>query len=290
MITLYEERDGKKWWKAHGESTMDVARFIASNRKNVINDVVESTSGTYGMHKWTLGHDFAHVQRLAAEGWTEGALDLADRLSATLPMRDRDSTWRYDVAGERPDVGRFLSGDPANMMRHGHPKGHIPVVTLAINVWIRCDVKAQNMANYGAAVCAMIDRLENAGRRVEVIAMVTAPQGNDHSEILSASWTVKHAQDAVDYGALAFSLVHPGASRRFGWAVWDRLDIKQCDGHGAGVGYKATLDDLISPSPNTLIMTGLNSDPYRCATIEDALVFVRDQINLAAGETLVEVE
>jgi hypothetical protein len=177
------------------------------------------------------------------------------------------------------------------MMRRGEDKGHKPIVSICVNVWIRCDVKAAHMANYGAAMVAMIDHLENCGKRVEVRAVVAAPHClDDTSTFMSASWMVKNAEDGVDLGALAFSLAHPGASRWFGWEVWRRSTLKYDKGYGRGNGYEMVEDDLIDPVPGAIMLPGLNSNPDACRTIEEALVFVRNEINGAAGEELITLE
>jgi hypothetical protein len=93
-----------------------------------------------------------------------------------MPARDKEDSWRYDVAGELPDIGRFLAGDPAHMKRHGHPKGHRPIISLAINVIANAMITAQQMANYGAALVTVVDQIENAGRRVDLVCAFAALQ------------------------------------------------------------------------------------------------------------------
>lgn len=277
-------------WRAHFESVGEVQDFLAVNpSKWAPRDRGADCKSMRAESSWDLGAGYEGVQRLARTGWSEGALDVAARLGSRLPARERTARWRHDMAGELPDVVRHLAGQPDSMKRRGHDNSHRPVVSLFVNVWIRCDVRAKAMANYGAALVAMIDQLENSGKRVELTAGVVAPHCHTIT-IMSATWTVKRAQDPVDLGALAFSLAHPGASRRFGWAVWERSDKQPDSGFGRGVGYKATEADLIDPAPGTFILTGLNSDPRRCQTMNDAIKFVAAQINEAAGEQLVDPE
>lgn len=274
-------------WRAHGESVADVQAWLGSTRKtwhgnSVVTDHMDSS--------WTLGDSYKRVQELAREGWSEGAQNISDILANRLPARSKVNRWKHDMAGVLPDVPRHLSGLPDCMLTRGHDNARKPVIAMFVNVWIRCDVKAKHMANYGAAVVAAIDQIENKGKHVELTAGVVAPHSKNSQLIMSATWDVKRAQDPVDFGALAFSLAHPGASRRFGWDMWRRSDKRDDTGYGRGVGYIAKEEDLIDPVPGVLILTGLNSDPNRCATIEDAIAFVRNQINQAAGEELVSVE
>lgn len=232
--------------------------------------------------EWTLGVNYEQALELARKGWSEGAKDLSSRLEAHMPPRDKEDSWRYDVAGELPDIGRFLAGDPAHMRRHGHPKGHKPILAIAVNIRLMCSVKASAMANYGAALVAVIDRLEHMGRRVELTATFATQQSYSR---VSCGWTVKKAEDPMDLAAVAFSIAHPAASRRIGFAMYEHCKVPQDSGYGRGLTLNE--HDLIDPLPGTYCLAGLNDDTRRCHTLDDAIEFVCAQVNKAAGEELI---
>jgi hypothetical protein len=265
---------------AFGSSLADVETWLAATPRTwSISDSVMDRA----RHDWDLAVGYEGAMRLAREGWSDGAKDLSDRLDAHLPARDKTDTWRYDVAGEIPDVGRFVSGDPACMKRHGHPKGHRPILTLAVNLAVAGVTKATAMANFGAALVAVIDKLEHSGRRVDLSALMVAQQGSIRNVI---GWRVKEPDQQPDLAAIAFSLAHPAALRRIGFAMYERSDAPTHHSYGRPTSFMEA--DLPDHEPNTLRLQGLVGAYGRCHTLDDAIAFVRDQINKAAGETLVE--
>lgn len=273
-------------WRAHFDSVGDAERFISGtpSKWSLLRDHVGRTFSEYS---WTLRHTNADVLRLARDGWEEGLAKLHDGLVGRPPAREHTSNWTFDVAGYYPDVPRYLDGDPTCMMRHGHPKGNKPVICIFVQVWINSMIDARQMMNYGVALTAYIDQIEKSGKRVELIAGVIAPHRN--RKIMSATWTVKRAEDPVDLAAIAFSLAHPGASRRFGWALWERSDLPADSAFGQG-GYSAKREDMIDPPEGMLFLPGVANEPSRCRTIEDAVAHVATQINRAAGEPIVEID
>jgi hypothetical protein len=271
--------------KIHFDSQIEAANYLRGSSSNWRGSSTASPS-----HNWDFNVGNEGAERLAIQGWSEGAKDLSDRLAVHMPERDHVASWRYDVAGEMPDIGRYLSGDPVHMRRHGHPKGHKPIISLFINNWIVCHTTAQQMANYGAAMVSLIDQLENSGRRVEVVAGTIAESMSDSRVMMSATWKVKGAEDHLDLGALAFAVAHPAASRRFGWRLWERTAAPTDTYYGSGRGRVTDEHDLIDPMPGTLIINGIKMSGSSCDTLEGALMFAAGQINDAAGETLVTVE
>lgn len=282
MIIRDERINGARHYRAFGESLDDVQHWLRNSPK--VWRESSSTSTGRGV-SWDLGVGFDGAMELARKGWSEGAKDLSDRLEAHMAPRDKEDTWRFDVAGELPDVGRFLAGDPAHMRRHGHPKGHRPILSIAVNIRLRCDIKAQAMANYGAALVAVIDRLEHTGRRVELTTTFATLCCGVR---LSCGWTVKKAEDSVDLAAIAFSLAHPAASRRIGFAMYEHTTSPSSFGYGTDLTLRE--EDLVDPLPGTYCLSGVNSNAARCHTLDDAIAFVCDQINYAAGEQLVTME
>ena len=282
MIIRDDRIDGTRYWRAMGDSLDDVQRWLRDTpNKWGTND---SRSGSLS-DNWSLGVSYDRALELANKGWSEGAKDLSDRLAAHMPPRDKEDSWRFDVAGELPDIGRYLAGDPVHMRRHGHPKGHQPIISIAVNIRLMCSVKASAMANYGAALVAAIDQIEHHGKRVELTATFATRQSGNR---VSTGWTVKKAEDHLDLASVAFSLAHPAASRRIGFAMYEHSDVPRSYGYGSGLTLEER--DLIDPLPGTYCLSGLNDDTKRCLTLEDAIPFVRDQVNAAAGEELVVLE
>lgn len=285
MAAIVDTRDehGLRTWRIQFENLDDVQSWIKATPRRW--GVTSSERPSYGQ-SWDLGCEFDQAMEFARTGWIDGVVDISGRLAMRPPHLTNDPKWRYDVAGELPDIGRFLAGDPAHMMRHGHPKGHRPVITLATGANGSAGVTASQLRNYGAAMVAIIDQLESTGRRVEAYAtFVSSKFGQGR---LAPVWRVKAAEDVVDLSALAFSLSHPAAFRRLGFAIYERSGFSTWNDYGSSV--TSTLEDLIDPAPNTLVISGLAGSGARCNTLEGAIEYAAEQINQAAGEVLVTVE
>lgn len=234
---------------------------------------------------WTLGANYGQCLKLAAEGWHEGVKQL-DALASPLTSA-RLSTMRYDVAGERPDINRFVAGDPFNMVRRGAREKARPILTIAVNIRTSSSIGGQEMANYGAALVTLVDRLENAGRRVELIGLCsTNNSGGLRNGRWAVSWTVKRAQDHLDLAAIAFSMAHPAMWRRLGFAAMERSDKeRQCYGYGVEGGI--TRHDFIEIAEDALLIEGVDHKPGAARTMQGALALATKQINDAAGEEIV---
>lgn len=264
-------------FKAHGESLQDVVQWLKSTSPRWSNP---SSIVTGRDDNWDFGVGYAGALELADKGWPEGVRLLADSLSVLAPPNASEDSWRYDVAGELPDIGRFLAGDPAHMRRHGHPKGHQPILALAIPIVVAAAVSAKELANYGAAIVSLVDRLEASGRRVEVRATHI---GDVRPGIVAVSFTAKQAQDPVDLSALAFSLGHPAASRRITFAMIERAPHVGNTGW-YGMPIKETEEHLVDPIPGTIVMQRMV--PGSCRTPAAAMRTVVANFNMAAGAEL----
>jgi len=280
---IAETVKGVRRWKAAFDSLADVEQWIKATPRKW--DVASSEKPSYG-YSWDLGTSWEDTLKLARTGWIAGVLDTSNRLAMRPPHLTNDPKWRYDVAGELPDIGRYLAGDPAHMMRHGHPKGHRPVITLAIGANGTAGVSADQLRNYGAAMVAVIDQLESTGRRVEAYATFISNHGSN--ERICPYWRVKAAEDALDLSSLAFSLSHPASFRRLGFALYERSGFPTWYNYGSSC--RAMLEDLIDPAPNTLVISGLASSGIRCKTLDGAIEYAAEQINAAAEEQLVTLE
>lgn len=227
--------------------------------------------------KWSLGHTFADCRRMAEQGWPEGIRQLSVAM-ATLPNGSL-ATHSYDVAGDHPDVPRYCAGDPFNMRKRGHSTSRRPTMTLVISSGGSSYITAQQTANYGAALCAVIDRLESQGVRLEVIGLwgSVLPFGR-----FTVSWHLKRCEDALDINAVAFGLAHPGMSRRIMFAVAERMPAHlEKPGYGRPLGT-IFATDLVHATPGALYIGGIGTDKYACRNMRDALAFVTKQINQAA--------
>jgi hypothetical protein len=233
---------------------------------------------------WDLGVGYGGALKLASEGWEEGVRNL-HALSALVPNQTI-ATREYSMAGDYPDVPRYISGDPFNMIKRGKQRAPKPSMTIAVNTRISCAITRQQSANFGAAMVALVDRLESRGVRVELLGLLAT---NVTRRRMCLSWTIKRAEDHLDLSAVAFSYAHPAMFRRLGFAAMERMP-KATEDYGYGIDGGVSRSDFVDVPEGALLINGVNHEPARCKTMPDALAFAKAQINAAAGEDVVELE
>lgn len=232
-------------------------------------------SRRYAEHSWDLGVGWEGALKLARDGWPEGIKQLS-ALAATVP-NDVVVTKTYGVAGEMPDVPRYLAGDPFNMVHRGKTRVPKPTMTIGINISASGATNARDFANYGAAMVALVDHLESRRVRVELYGVFAGtPNGGRH---FSMTWNIKRAEDALDLSAVAFSLGHPAMLRRLGFAMLERTDPRW-ESSAYGMPRNDTRpSDFINPIEGALLIGGVGTAYGKCGTIGEALQYAKWQIN-----------
>lgn len=237
-------------------------------------------------YSWDLSTGYDKARQLADTGWSEGAQNLAHLLAA-IPPNEAEPEYQYDVAGYMPDVGLYCAGEPMHMINEGHPQGRKPVVHLVVNAVAAGMVGAQEYANYGAALTAAVGQIEATGRSVE-LDVVFVDQFYGSRAIIG--WKVKRAGDMVDLAAVAYSIGHPAAFRRLGFALIERTPAAwDCPGYGR-CGSLTEDDAHAINADGAFLLGGVGVSRGACSTLEKAIKFAAQQINDAAGETIVEVK
>lgn len=228
---------------------------------------------------WDLSAGYAGALALARDGWQEGVEMIDTALQALVPSSGHEARWGWSQTGGTVSVTRFLSGHPKCMKnRRKKQSGSAPVLHIVVNIATACSVKSEQMANYGAALTGLIDRLESTGKRVQLDCITVA---NCNDIRVSVGWTVKQSSEPVDLSQVAFSIGHPASLRRLHFAMMERCSN---DAESAGYGYSA--DALFCDVPNTteatMVVDGVNAEPHRCLTPMDALRYAIEQLNKAA--------
>jgi hypothetical protein len=244
----------------------------------------QSSRGPGHGYSWDLGADYDKAVRLLHDGWEQGVKQIS-ALAQPVPNAGR---WieKPDYAGERPDIGRYLAGDPRSMIRRGAARKPKPFMTIVVSIGANCNVEAKSMWNYGAALVALIDRLESKGVRVEVYALWATTTRTARTCI---SVCLKQTQDVLDINTLAFALAHPAMLRRLMFAALERTRQPYDSGYGASQSLIYE-DDMVAPVPGALYVGGVGSSGGACYTLSDALAYAKGQINRAAGDAIAELE
>jgi hypothetical protein len=270
-------------WRLQADTLRDAVDWI--NRTPAVWD--QKSSRDKRGYEWTLGASYEDALKLASDGWPEGVRKLS-ALAATVP---NGVEWfqEHDVAGHYPDVPRALAGDPFNMITRGKAHKPKPSMTLVVSYGANCDISGEAMWNYGAAVVALVDRLESRHVRCEVLSVWNTELRGRKRRRGSMAVTLKRAEEVLDLSALAFGLAHPAMLRRIGLALLERSPADQED-YGYGVSASQIQPaDLINLPEGALLVGGIGSS-YACSTMAGALEYVKSEINKAAGESIAELE
>lgn len=272
--------DTGRRWSVQFNDLPEMAEYIRSTPR-----VWSQTSSTDNpaSASWDLDAGYDGTVKAMVQGWPEGL----EAISADMAALPSGAVYEkeHGFAGELPDVPRFLSGDPRCMIHRG--KVHKPTQVMSLAVSISCSgaTSARAMQLYGAAVSAIIDRLEARHVRVELTACWISGQ-------VGCSWIVKRAEDPLDLNAIAFSLAHPGSYRRIGLAIMERSP-KIHDSPGYGMPRNLPDRAFFTTLPEDCLLIGgigVNGGDSKCRTLEAAMAFVEAQINEAAGEPIASLE
>jgi hypothetical protein len=221
---------------SHFEQWESLAELLAHVKQrpameNVVGAASMSETGFYGEPRWTLGLGFGAAVKLAEEGWremVERASGVAKQVEADWAETTRDDfvmTW--DVAGDEPDVGRFVAGDPENMVEM--VLAPVPttgrVVRILVNGSFSAAIKSDEIVRFGAAIVAMVEILRTRGLSPEVWVESTA--GGRRNCTYTVLTKVHAASAVLDIGNIMFPIAHPAFLRRIIFADMEMAGHKK---------------------------------------------------------------
>lgn len=183
---------------------------------------VSDASSIKGDPSWTGSNSLEHALQVARAGWPEGTARLGAGMvsAARLVNLDNAPSTVYDVAGELPDVGRYLAGDP-ECMSYQCPEGASgarPLVRIAACGSIAAKLDTRQIENYGIAILTAVDQLEKSGRDVELSWYMYCVDAYAEHDAMLTTVTIKHAGEHLDLDRAAFALAHPSMFRRLCFA------------------------------------------------------------------------
>lgn len=186
-------------------------------------------SSQTGTHKFTATADYAEASRLIRNGWPKGVRNLERILQIISQgigqLETREAV--YDVCGPIAVTGAYCAGDPECMLNPAEVLER-PVVNLLVDSTASCHVKAANIVNRGAAILALAQQLENAGRRVAVyMSNVTRfhdidgmphPNNAAHLSIVC----IKQPEHDFNLHSLSYAMTCPSFLRRHIFRLHER--------------------------------------------------------------------
>lgn len=226
--------------------------------------------------------DFSQAVRLVREGWPEGrdrlieGMEAAALVTPSLPMDSR----RMDVAGAYPVAALAACGDPMSMVDPGDlSAAKRPVVRLAFSFSYSCGKRAQEVEDYGSALLSWIDRIEESGRSVEVMACHLASASGWR---FGSSIVVKRAGEPLEIDRVAFVVGHPAFLRRIHFRAYEREGADGFeDAFAGGYGMPETRRPTdLDPSVHWLP----GPQDYSGRGVRDAVEFLRRHVESALDD------
>lgn len=168
---------------------------------------------------WRGTATFEEAARLAAHGWPEGLERIAKaRALIKLPIAPEayQITPAFADEGDEVAVDRFLEGEADHWLsfpvRQTTARGRI--ARIRANIGASSSFSADQLMTRGAFIAALVDAMETAGIRCEVVACMQVESSDGHAGH-RITVTLKRAEDPAEMDRLAFWLVNPSAMRRF---------------------------------------------------------------------------
>ena len=201
----------------------------------------DSRCGRQG-YKWDKNVTWEEAKHLAQVGWVEGMSEI-EKYRAILEPKITKHILRpvpeSSQAGYVVDVGAYLSNNPECFITRGWEKKNYPgrLFTIVVSSSFSCSVDADTIIKRGALVCALVDALEYAGHRVEVVCNEMTTYCNSKNEI---DVVVKNHEHPLDITDLAFCLAHPAMLRRIIFSANERMGWSDYTGGNYGYPNEAT--------------------------------------------------
>lgn len=178
-----------------------------------------------GNRAWSGTASFSEALDLARGGWVEGLKRIRPMAARVEAAGARGIRWDVvrDVSGAWVDVGEYLRGVPECMVSPVECEAPVagPIVTLVVAGSASSCVSADSIMRRGAACVSLVDALEAAGRRVEIVLSfaVSSHAGSAKHELRVV---VKRADMQLSPEVVAFSLAHPASLRRIAFGAWEQ--------------------------------------------------------------------
>lgn len=163
--------------------------------------------------QWSGSSSLSKAIEIGVNGWEEGANLIKhhlDKLSAVGTATTLIP--QYEVSGDSVDVGRFLSGEPENMLNwlEAESEGH-KIVDVYFNCSVGARTATESIIRYGSAALTAIDYLEQNGYRCNLYIYFGFHKGSlDRSVIVK----IKDAHGSLNISTAAFCIAHPSYLRR----------------------------------------------------------------------------
>lgn len=181
--------------------------------------------------EWSGGLTWDEAKKMAKSGWAGGMKEIEKyqaKISPIVAQKVLRPKQIYAQSGYIVDIGTFLANEPECFITREFEVKNYPgkVYKLVCSISFSAAIEPETIIQRGAMICALIDAIEYAGHRAEVICnSALAKNSNDltgknkENGWLEISVVVKKANQPLEMTDLAFCLAHPSMLRRMMFSV-----------------------------------------------------------------------
>lgn len=177
--------------------------------------------------RWA-GASWGGALDLVRNGWHAGTADISAKLDEIKHRSEMMQVgYQWDVTGDTFDVGTMLAGEPEHWLSPDvEPVKRI--YRIGVNVGVSVSVSPKQIMNKGAAVVALIDKLQedpSAIVELDIVCMLRYGKGREFCLHMGAS--------PLDMDGIAFAVAHPAFLRRLLFAYIEiENNRKYCGSYG----------------------------------------------------------
>ncbi|HSW74453.1 MAG TPA: hypothetical protein VLG16_01140 [Candidatus Saccharimonadales bacterium] len=183
----------------------------------------------HSSYDFTGTHSLSEAVRLAREGWPEGVerLNNAPEINVDVDYTTQPQPF-FDLSGEEVDVGRYLTGEPENMIAYQmaeQPRDHI--IELIVQGNQPAETTKEQIIGRGAVILAAAQAMQSRGFSIGITYATASrgPQWYDESLFRSEYYLpLQEIGQVTDVDTLAFALLHPSMLRRLMFGAYEQLE------------------------------------------------------------------
>lgn len=220
--------------------------------------VIDRTTGIDGAsfktdsahdYRWSGTSSYEEALTLGKEGW-QGGVDKASKIAKPLfnkvSVRIERKVPVYDVEGIQLDMGAYLRNEPEPFVRYQEEITEgtgVRLIRIAYANVASAGISRNVLEAKGATMAALVELLEFAGHRVELIDIpFSLAASRDYTRKCGwyVSVKIKEFHQPLDMSRIMFALGHPSNMRRLGFRALE-LASYECR-QWAGLGYGMPAD------------------------------------------------
>lgn len=258
---------------------------LSENGNPTIEESKRSSRKT-GDYQFFNSQDFKEGLKLAKFGWKDSfkMVELSKNLNELIPVSQFKESFVYDVSGSYPDVGKYLTGEPENMVQFITEEDE-KKISLVIHGGISWQINQEIQFNKGAAIVSLISKLEDLGYRVEVTLLYCYESMVNNNVRHDLFIKIKEYHEQIDIDRFAFIFCNVAFNRRIKFSVNECLPIANEMGYYSGAGYGKVSDlpkndlDILNSYDINLLERLVPDTAYKFSSLEKSAEYVVQVIN-----------